>query len=70
MAELPRLDQDWVDEHVGITCDQCGYNRFITETPIRATDVTHTVPKNGVIHRRRRCRRCGYVMWTEERKVL
>jgi len=69
MGDLPRIDQGWIDEHIGIVCDKCGHNRFVAETPQLATDVTHTRAKNGVIHRRRRCRNCGWVMWTEERKI-
>lgn len=67
--ELPKIDQAWISRHMGIVCDRCGNSRFFTEVSVRATDVTHTVPKNGVIHRRRRCRRCGNVMWTEEKPL-
>ena len=55
---------------VGITCDNCGFNRFIIDgsIPIKATKVTQTLNGSDYVVRRRVCRRCQYVIWTRETK--
>lgn len=68
--ERPRITQDWVDQNLGITCEQCGSDRFLSGSPIKATIVTNTYKRKGMILRRRVCRQCGHVMITEEKRVV
>lgn len=49
---LPGESQD------GIQCPKCACRHFWS--------VTHTVPKTGMVHRRRECRNCGYKIQTAE----
>lgn len=42
----------------GIECPKCGCRHFWS--------VTHTVPKTGMVHRRRECRHCGWKIQTAE----
>jgi transcriptional regulator NrdR family protein len=67
---MDRIDQDWVDRHVGIICEQCGSEALLLEAERKLTKVTHTKKGDDEIWRRRKCRICGHIMETVERRVI
>ena len=61
------ITQSDADEMFGIACPECGCDKFLSdEFKRKMTSVTQTHKAKNAIVRRRKCRRCGFVIWTRE----
>lgn len=58
--DLPKIDQAWVEKHIGLVCDGCGGNVWL---------VTNTWKRPEGLIRRRVCRQCKYVVYTTEKPI-